>query len=192
MKLYLNVKTKPIKDLKVLEAIGVYLKSKNYRDYVLFKVQLNTALRISDVVKIKYENCYENGKVKKYLEIKEQKTQKNKKILINNELKVVLENYNALKSLKMGSYLFASNRGGIKPLSTTQVHRIYQNTGKLFNLENFNSHSLRKTFCYFVYKQTKDVALLMKLLNHSSEKITLRYIDVDDDDIDNLYKNFQF
>lgn len=40
---------------------------------------------------------------------------------------------------------------------------------------------MRKTFGYHYYKKTKDVALLMDLFNHSSQSVTLRYIGINQD-----------
>ncbi|WP_252456770.1 hypothetical protein [Macrococcoides canis] len=43
------------------------------------------------------------------------------------------------------------------------------------------THSMRKTFGYHYYKKTKDIALLMDLFNHSSQFVTLRYIGINQD-----------
>lgn len=43
----------PIKDKKKIEALLIYLKGKNERDWLMAKFQLNTGLRISDVVNVK-------------------------------------------------------------------------------------------------------------------------------------------
>jgi len=40
---------------------------------------------------------------------------------------------------------------------------------------------MRKTFAYHYYKKTKDIALLMNLFNHSSQSVTLRYIGINQD-----------
>ena len=50
---------------------------------------------------------------------------------------------------------------------------------------------MRKTFCYFFYKQNNDVALLQKILNHSNPAITLRYIGIAQEEIDYSYNNFE-
>ena len=55
---------------------------------------------------------------------------------------------------------------------------------------NIGTHSLRKTFGYHHYKQFKDIVILQKIFNHSSSDITLRYIGIDQDKIDESYRNF--
>ncbi len=171
----------------------MYLKNTNFRNYGLFKVQLNTGLRISDVVKLKYDDVFEkNGNIKKHLSLTEKKTKKNRLIFINNELRTTFKELKDYFEYKDTMYLFTSRKGQNRPLTTTQVHRIYQNIGQIFNLKNFNSHSLRKTFCYFIYQKNNDINLIMKIMNHSSTAITLRYIGITDDDIDNIYSSLEF
>lgn len=50
---------------------------------------------------------------------------------------------------------------------------------------------MRKTFGYHHYKQFNDVALLQKILNHSSPSITLRYISIYQEEIDSSYNSFE-
>lgn len=56
--------------------------------------------------------------------------------------------------------------------------------------DGIGTHTMRKTFGYWFYKQTKDVAKLQSLLNHSHPKITLRYIGITDEEIENDLNNF--
>ena len=171
----------------------MYLKNTNFRNYGLFKVQLNTGLRISDVVKLKYDDVFDkNGNIKKHISLIEKKTKKNRVIFINQILKDTFKELKEKFNLQENMYFFTSRKGKNQPLTTAQVHRIYQNIGKIFNLDNFNSHSLRKTFCYFIYQKNKDINLIMKIMNHSSAAITLRYIGITDDDIDDIYSSLDF
>lgn len=48
-----------------------------------------------------------------------------------------------------------------------------------------------KHFGYHFYKLTKDVAMLQKLFNHSSPSITLAYIGIEQDEIDEAYDEFE-
>lgn len=52
------------------------------------------------------------------------------------------------------------------------------------------THTLRKTFgCHF-YQQYNDIVMLQKIFNHSTPSITLRYIGIEQEDIDEVYRNF--
>ena len=52
------------------------------------------------------------------------------------------------------------------------------------------THSLRKTFGYHHYKKFGNLPLLQKIFNHSSSSVTLRYIGLEQDIIDESYNNF--
>ena len=56
---------------------------------------------------------------------------------------------------------------------------------------NIGTHSMRKSMGYHHYKQFKDVAMLQMIFNHSSPQITLRYIGISQDEIDNSYRQFE-
>lgn len=76
-------------------------------------------------------------------------------------------------------------------MERTQCYRILNKASKEAGLDfKIGTHSLRKTFGYHHYKKFKDIAMLQKIFNHSSPEITLRYIGIDQDMIDNSYNNF--
>ena len=43
---------------------------------------------------------------------------------------------------------------------------------------------------YHHYKKYKDVAMLQKIFNHSSPAVTLTYIGIEQEEIDESYANF--
>jgi integrase len=57
--------------------------------------------------------------------------------------------------------------------------------------DNVGTHTLRKTFGYHHYQQFHDVAILQYLLNHSSPSITLRYIGITQDNVENTLQQFE-
>ena len=56
--------------------------------------------------------------------------------------------------------------------------------------DRIGTHSMRKTFGYHHYKKYKNIAILQKIFNHSSPQITIRYIGIEQDEIDDSYRNF--
>ena len=61
-----------------------------------------------------------------------------------------------------------------------------------FGLDEIGTHTLReKTYGSHMYMQTKNIALLMEIFNHSSEKVTLRYIGVNQDAMDKAMTRFK-
>lgn len=182
-------------DLKKLRLF--FLKEEKFIIKSLIDIGVNIALRISDLRMIKFEDidCEWN------LRIKEKKTQKYKRIKFNSVcIKAIIElreNY-----IKMGivptGYLFKScNRSYLKlkmdkAISTVSVNRYLKIAQKKLNIDYpIGTHSFRKTWGYIIYKETKDIAIIMKILNHSSLKQTMKYIGIEQESIDYIYKNFK-
>lgn len=174
----------PIRSTEEIQAMKSELLKKGYRDYLLFMVGVNTGLRISDILKLKVSDV--RGKT--HITIKEQKTGKTKKALITQQLRQDLDNFTAL----MGSeeYLFQSRNGNNQPITRVQAYRILTQAAANVGLEEIGTHTLRKTFGYHHYQQNKDVALLQELFNHSAPSVTLRYIGINQDNMDESMKNF--
>ena len=146
-------------------------------------------MRVSDVVKLNRDDIRNpDNTMKQYITVIEKKTNKIKRFPLCNGLLVEMEKYT--RNIEQGEFLFKSRKGGNKPITTTQAYRIINSAGLRVGLEEIGTHTMRKTFGYHHYKQFKDVALLQKIFNHSSPCITLRYIGINQDEIDLGYKNF--
>ena len=146
-------------------------------------------MRVSDVVKLNRDDIRNpDNTMKQYITVIEKKTNKIKRFPLCNGLLVEMEKYT--RNIAQGEFLFKSRKGGNKPITTTQAYRIINSAVLRVGLEEIGTHTMRKTFGYHHYKQFKDVALLQKIFNHSSPYITLRYIGINQDEIDLGYKNF--
>lgn len=175
----------PIRDRQKLTDIQEYLKRQNPRDYIMFVIGVYTGLRISDILNIKVVDT----RSPKYIILKEQKTGKERLIEKNGFLKQELIRY--CEGKPNDEYLIKSREQKNKPLTRFMAYKILNDVGKNFGLQRIGTHTLRKTFGYHYYRQTKDVALLQKMFNHSDPSITLRYIGIIQDDINNALKNFR-
>ena len=71
------------------------------------------------------------------------------------------------------------------------AYKILKSIVAEFGLDEIGTHTLRKTYGYHMYMQTKNIALLMEIFNHSSEKVTLRYIGVNQDAMDKAMSRFK-
>ncbi|WP_258880826.1 tyrosine-type recombinase/integrase [Clostridium estertheticum] len=102
----------PIKDKKKINDFLTFLKGKNERDWIMAKFQLNTGLRISDVVKVKVSDILtEKFNFKDYFVLQEQKTNKEKKIKLNDSIKTALSSYIKQNKLGHNNYIFSSRKG---------------------------------------------------------------------------------
>lgn len=175
----------PIKDLNTVAQFKAKLKEKNYRDYMVFTMGINVGLRISDLLPLRVEQLLD----KQYLEIVEEKTNKPKRFLINSQIQNEIKMYVEALGLEPSDYMFNSRFKG-KHLSRIQCWRVLEATAKELGIEGFGTHSLRKTFGYHHFKRNKDLAMLQKIFNHSSQSVTLAYIGLTDEEIDKTIEDF--
>lgn len=179
----------PVREKTKLEELKYELMKTGVRNYLMFLTGLNSGMRVSDVVNLKSDNIrHEDGSMKEHITVIEKKTGKLKKFPLVNGLRMEMEKYT--KNMKQGEFLFKSQKGENKPITTVQAYRIINGAAQNIGLEEIGTHTMRKTFGYHHYKRYKDVALLQTIFNHSSPSITLRYIGIDQDEIDESYANF--
>lgn len=174
----------PIRNRDKLEEVKRILKERSKRDYMIFMIGINLGRRISDIVNLKAKQL----KDKDRFIISEKKTKKDTYLIIPETLKIELKEY--LKQFEDDDYIFPSRQGKNSPLSTKRVYQILKTVAQKCKLDNIGTHSMRKTFAYFHYQSFKDTELLKKILNHSDQKITSRYIGIDQDLIDATMKKF--
>ncbi len=174
----------PIKSKKDIKAVEQYLKEHNERDYVLWVLGVNSGLRVSDIVGLNVSDVVD----KTHITIIEKKTQKRKSFYINDKLKRVLKPF--IKDRDFDEPLFLGRQG--KRLNQRQVYRFLIATCQALGIKaKVSTHTMRRTFGYHHYQQYKDAVILQKIFNHSSQRITLMYIGVEQDEIDLSYKNFE-
>lgn len=184
--------SQPLKNKEDIKNLKNYFYEKmEYRNYALVTVGLNTALRISDILNLKWNDVYNEEKQDFYSHIylTEQKTQKQTIILLNKAVKNALLLYKeSLPNFQIENYIFCGRKGKEKPISRVQAFRIIKNAVHELGLEeHISCHSLRKTFGYQAWREGTEPALLMTIFNHSSYAITKRYLCIDQDDKDQLF-----
>lgn len=173
----------PIRDKKVITQFKTELLKRSYRDYMLFVIGVNTGLRISDILNLKVSDIKERS----HITIVEKKTGKNKRFLINSMLRAEIDKY--IGGMNDNDFLFPS-RTGDKAITRVQAYRILNEVADKLGVEDIGTHTLRKTFGYWHYKQHKDIAILQDIFNHSAPSVTLRYIGINDDIKDKTIENF--
>ena len=168
-----------IQDIRKIEN----LLSRNKRDLLLFTIGINCGLRVSDILALDVGDV----KGKTFIKLTEKKTGKAKKIPINKKLLPMFAEYT--KGQPKDNPLFMTkfkNR-----LNRVSAYNIIKQACIESGLEDtFGTHTMRKTFGYHHYQKFKDIARLQKMFNHSSPQITLRYIGIEQDQIEKSYTNF--
>jgi integrase len=182
-------RVQPIRDLQKIAEMKAFLKEKSaeseklrMRNYFLFVLGINIGIRISDVITLKVHDMFGN-----HVTITEKKTGKYKRYLLNAKLKAEADSY--INGMESENYLFSSQKGG--HITRIQAYNIINSAARAVGIEDeIGTHTLRKTFGYWHYKQHKDIATLQIIFNHSSPSDTLRYIGIEQDQIDEMAEGF--
>ncbi|CAH1190331.1 Tyrosine recombinase XerH [Paenibacillus plantiphilus] len=174
----------PIRDPEIVADIKDHLRDTNARNYIMLLIGLNTGLRIADILKLRVRDVTGT-----HIVTTEIKTKKQKRVLITHELKQALKEY--IQEKPSNEFLIKSREGQNRPITGSMAYKVMRGIAAEFCLQEIGCHTLRKTFGYFFYKQYNDIALLMRLFNHSSEKVTLRYIGIEQDTMDVHLKRFK-
>lgn len=180
----------PIKSKKDIENIEKYLAKHSLRNQLIWVFGTNSGLRISDILALNVEDV----RNKQHVEIIEKKTKKYKRFPLNNKLRNLIKEYLKIRdkqySLTNDEPLFIGKKHC--RLDRSQVYRFINDVCRNLGIVvNVGTHTMRKTFGYWHYKQNNNVALLQKIFNHSSPSITIRYIGIAQDELDESYINFE-
>lgn len=200
--------SEPIKSMDEIMRISEYLvANKRWRDNMLFIVGINFGLRVSDLRMLRFSNLInDNLTFKNSFPIFEKKTRntrkrkKNRYITINTAVIEAVTLYlEHTDGVCLSDYLFRSvSRNGSgklnEPLSIKSIDRILKGIANDLDLSmKVSTHTLRKTFCYHQMLMSKNdprkLMLLSKMLGHSSIGITLEYIGITGEEMEEAYKN---
>jgi len=171
-------------DSTLNKAIKMIKSDKNFKLGFLVVFGINTGLRISDILRLKYDDLNSDS-----ILLTEKKTNKKRVIRLNENIK------NAFLLLKernpnSDGFVFTSNQGTV--YSKQYVNRKLK---ELFGGKSLavSTHSLRKTFGRRVWENNnqtdKALIYLSELFNHSSPAITKRYLGIRQEELDDIYMN---
>ena len=164
----------PIKDPRKIKRMIAVLEKSNPRNVLLFRVGLNTILRIQDILDLRVSDIFHpDGSFKEYLSLFERKTKKGKAIKLNSLIRIEIKKFVDRYDLKEDDYIFFSLHNPARNLDRVEAWRI-----------------LRKTLAWTIYQKTKDISLVMYMLNHQSPTATMKYLGLVQDSIDKTYEEF--
>lgn len=172
----------PIRDKRQIANMERYLKERNERDYVLLRLGINSGLRISDLISLRVDEVRGRDRIS----IREAKTGKTKDFPLSEKLQKMLKDYIAGID---SNWLFPSRKGD-GHITRVQAYRIINAAAKEVGVPGqIGTHTLRKTFGYWAYQMGVDISRIQKLLNHSAPSVTLAYIGITKEELDQVYIN---
>ena len=172
----------PIRDWdKIQEIKSLLLERKRYRDWLMFTLGLNFALRISDLLKLRISDVYDQDMFPKgRIKLREKKTGKENILTITNGSRESLIQYVKMVRIPFSDdFLFKSREGGNRPIDRVQAYRIIKSIVHQVGLDDINvgTHTMRKSWGYHAYKRfNMSLDNIMLKLNHQSIQSTKRYI----------------
>ena len=179
----------PIRNRKQLKALAeYYLKKGQLRNYTLIIMGSYTALRISDLLRLKWSDVYDEKQeaFRTHITLTEKKTGKTKTIAMNRHILGALRQCYARRR---GDFIFTNNRKKDSAISRVQAWRIIRGAAAAVGLgERISCHSLRKTWGYHAWTSgAVSPVVIMDIYNHSNYEVTRRYLGVAQDDLDRAY-----
>jgi len=180
--------TEPIRNKhRIRELAEYYLNRGQIRNYVLVVLGLYTALRISDLLRLRWDDVYdfENLRIRQNVTVTENKTGKSKTFALNKDAVYALKLFS--EKARKGAFLI-ENPKTERAISRIQAYRIICAASDDLKFQTrVSCHSLRKTFGYHAWKDGISPAVIMEIYNHSSLSVTRRYLGVTQDDKDSVY-----
>lgn len=185
----------PLKKKEDIQKIkDFYLARRRYRDYALFCFGINTGMRCGDMLHLKWSDVLdEQGEILSSFTIREEKTNKFRKIFINQSAAEGLKVFLKSKQHDLTGFIFSGK--GTPVLKVNSVYRMYKRTAEKLGINiNVGTHTIRKTFGYHQYKinsktDPEFLLRLQKMYKHSSSYVTLAYIGITDEQEEVYYNN---
>lgn len=188
------------------------------RNKLLFKLGINLGIRASDLRTLKWSFFFEweNGelKLKEYYTLQPKKQRKQHKFVklffnktVQEGLMEYLKKYPFINFTEdaLDEFLFPSQKPSRKQdkikegdtvISEATMWGIIKTAAREAGIkQNIGSHSLRKTWGYWVWHDADDkdkmLVILQHCFNHSSTQTTMKYIGLLDDEIKDAYESIE-
>lgn len=190
----------PIRKLSEVQSMIEWLRTTGhndpaYRNSTLFFFGINTGLRFQSLASIKVSDVMTpNRNIRDSFDVYEQKTKKRNSRVLSPEVKAELKQYIDYFNFMPDHYLFPNINNYSKPIQRSNYYtKLSQAKNALGLPYNIGTHSMRKTFGYWIIKSNpfdvNTMNCLMSLFNHSSLAVTLAYSGITKEDSNNMCMN---
>lgn len=166
---------------KIVEnQIGEALKNHDIRVYLIYRLSIETG------IPFKYIFSFTVSDLLNRSEIINPKSSSLKMMPISPTLQYELDDY--LFGKKPESLAFSSLRDESNPIRTSTVQSIFDATTKELNIPNMSLNSLRKTYLYHLYIESKDINAVLNesSMTSAAEAFAFLGINPDGTSIENL------
>ena len=141
----------------------------------------NLGLRISDIIKLRLCDIVRDGD-RYRLEIVERKTGKRRVFTVPLVIQQYVENYCLRNGIERNALMF--------PITERAIQKQLALVCDYVGVDGISTHSFRKWYATEIYKANGfDIALVQRLLQHSSAAVTQRYIGIEPQRIEQAIQN---
>lgn len=168
------------------------------RNKMLFLIGINLGIRASDLCYLHYDFFMnDDGTFKDFYKLQPKKTKKTKKYVtlhFNQTVKKAISDYIEMYPIEdINGYMFKSNKGDGAITERGLWKIIVDATAEAEIDKNVGSHTLRKTFGYWVWHNAEDknkaLVTLQVIFNHSSSATTAKYIGLTDNEVSDVFNS---
>lgn len=180
---------KPLTNSEV-ESIAAQL---SLRDRAIFILGIRTGFRVSELLSLNVGDVLtESGTILECVHVQKRNTKgktRGRVVPIHEEAKQVLRAYLESFPAALEAPLFRSNRGGRTDRFTFDAALKSAALKALGSNERVATHTMRKTFAARMNAAVDgNIYKLQKLMGHASISSTAKYIEVNEEEIMNLFK----
>jgi len=150
----------------------------NNRIATALVLQANLGLRIGDILKLRLNDIIKDGN-RYRLDIKEEKTDKERVFTVPNEV------YNYIKIYCLENNIKPSAK--IIDITERAIQKQLKIVCDYLGIGGISTHSFRKYFATQIYINSNyNIALVKELLQHSNTSITQRYIGISSQEVEKV------
>lgn len=154
----------------------------NLRNYLMFKLLLDTGLRISELLSLRLRNFDLNTSS---ILVTTTKRAKDRYTFFQSDTQLLLNKY--IKIAEIDDYIFI-DRKTRNPIKVTTVETICTRLKNTLNIDvSISPHKWRHTFATYFLRRTKDIEALRQILGHADIRQTQTYLHLDKNDLRNIY-----
>ena len=153
----------------------------NNRVATCLVLEANLGIRISDIINLRLKDIKQDGS-RYRLDIEEIKTGKKREFTVPTEIYQYIKIYCLENGIKDNEVIF--------PISERAVQKQLKLVCDFLEYKDISTHSFRKYFATEIYKDNNyDIALVQKLLQHSTPAVTQKYIGISTAEVENALQN---
>jgi len=164
------------------------------RNKVMFQLMLNTGLRVSEAVSLRWEDVnLTSGK----LMVREGKGAKDRTLWVDEAQLESLGEWKDRQVEKVGElprWVFSTLREG-NPGNIMSIQQVWKTlktyAGKAGIEKDISPHTLRHTFATDLYRETGKIRLVQKALGHADLSTTMIYTHIVDEELEGAMKSFR-